>query len=185
MWSPDLETTRDFAHEIGHLMGFGDDYANGEPLPGREGTLMDSGDLIDQNLVNRFADIARHSGQQLPECWDGKVTGTSMQPGCTPATVPVTGEVALSVKADGSVTGSSTERRGAFSCGGAPAPAFDVDYEITGRKTASAFELSIQGTPVTLPIVGDTATTTIEHVNGGFGVSVTYTVTCRTCSEET
>ncbi len=57
MWSPHLETARDFAHELGHLMGFGDDYANGEALPGREGTLMDGGDFIDQNLVDRLADL--------------------------------------------------------------------------------------------------------------------------------
>jgi hypothetical protein len=40
MWSPQLDNARDFAHELGHLMGFGDDYAHGESLPGREGTLI-------------------------------------------------------------------------------------------------------------------------------------------------
>jgi hypothetical protein len=61
-------------HEIGHLMGLPDDYqdqvSGGEtvsvPLPGREGTLMDSGSSIDQNLADRLGELAGKSGLKLP-----------------------------------------------------------------------------------------------------------------------
>jgi len=72
-----------WAHEIGHLMGLGDDYyherglghAEGDPMPGREGTLMaggheSQGTLIDQNLADRLADIVNKVAK-LPQCWQG------------------------------------------------------------------------------------------------------------------
>jgi hypothetical protein len=73
-WSPRLEDARDLAHEFGHLLGLGDDYGEGgEALPGREGTLMADGDLIDQNLVDRLAGLARGANPDVPACetWAG------------------------------------------------------------------------------------------------------------------
>lgn len=81
-----------FVHELGHLMGFGDDYIrvpddsergwHPEPKPGREGTLMGprSGGnqvitgrvgRIDQALIDRIGDMLTEAGQNLPECWTG------------------------------------------------------------------------------------------------------------------
>lgn len=72
IWSGHIETARDYAHEFGHLLGFGDDYRrSGLPIPERQGTLMDNGDRIDQRLADRLADIVKSSGQRLPECWTG------------------------------------------------------------------------------------------------------------------
>lgn len=74
-WGPDDEVT--VAHELGHLMGLGDDYSDvggsfrdvtSIPAPGREGTLMAGGDLIDQALVDRLGSLIE---QDLPECWTG------------------------------------------------------------------------------------------------------------------
>ncbi len=83
---------RSFAHETGHLLGLGDDYTNvrqeidstgvfeigSAPLGGREGTLMDSGDNIDQALVDRIAAQATKAGNILPTCqhWTGTVHAT-------------------------------------------------------------------------------------------------------------
>ena len=70
-WSSHLRTDRDYAHEFGHLLGFGDDYDGSEELAGRDGTLMGRGDLIDRNLFDRLADLIRNAGAELPECWTG------------------------------------------------------------------------------------------------------------------
>jgi len=72
VWSGHLDSPRDFAHEFGHLLGFGDDYRQGGlPIPERQGTLMDNGDRVDDELAKRLADIVRSSGKSVPECWTG------------------------------------------------------------------------------------------------------------------
>jgi hypothetical protein len=69
-----------WAHELGHLMGLGDDYFEQhglghqaqDCLPGRDGTLMchSSTGIIDQDLADRLADILNSDGF-LPQCWKG------------------------------------------------------------------------------------------------------------------
>jgi hypothetical protein len=69
-----------WAHEVGHLMGLGDDYYEHhglghremDCLPGRDGTSMcDSRNgAIDQDLADRLADILNSDGL-LPQCWKG------------------------------------------------------------------------------------------------------------------
>jgi hypothetical protein len=72
VWSGHLDTPRDFAHEFGHLLGFGDDYRqSGLPIPERMGTLMADGDRIDDVLARRLGDIVRRSGARMSECWTG------------------------------------------------------------------------------------------------------------------
>jgi hypothetical protein len=70
-WSGRLETARNYAHEVGHLLGFGDDYRPplGLHLPGRQDSLMANGNRVDQNLADRLADVIKNSGQPLPACW--------------------------------------------------------------------------------------------------------------------
>jgi hypothetical protein len=118
------------------------------------------------------------------ERWEGPVTGEAVQADCSPPSVPVTGEIQLTVDPDGTVTGSVTERRDSFTCGGTPVPPFEATYQITGEKTASAFELTVSGAEskeLTLPISGTRATATFETVNSGYGATVIYTVDCVTC----
>lgn len=65
-----------WAHELGHLMGLGDDYTRfgghgaNVPLPNRGGTLMATSatGIIDQVLADRLADIAAKAGLKLPPC---------------------------------------------------------------------------------------------------------------------
>ena len=95
-----------WAHEIGHLMGLGDDYYGkpdyqsvgvqqdvpdtdpserwamvhkaGDCLPGRDPTLMCNSKtgIIDQDLADRLADILNSDGL-LPQCWIGTFKGHS------------------------------------------------------------------------------------------------------------
>jgi hypothetical protein len=116
------------------------------------------------------------------ERWEGPVTAEQTQPACEPPILPVTGELSLVVQTDGSVAGSVTERLDSFSCGGTPTPAFEQTYQITGRKTSAAFELSVAGTDITLLIAGTQATATLENQgSGGYEATVTYTADCITC----
>ena len=72
-----------WAHEIGHLMGLGDDYydppslghARSSCLGGRDGTLMcgSQSGTIDQALADRLADIL-NIADRLPQCWKGTLT---------------------------------------------------------------------------------------------------------------
>jgi hypothetical protein len=106
-----------WAHEIGHLMGLGDDYYNlspghrqDEPLPGRAGTLMADGATIDQPLADRLADILNLTGH-LPQCWKG--TMHSETTGHQGGSLLCTGEawdhaVKLFASAEGKVTGEAT-----------------------------------------------------------------------------
>ena len=109
IWSPHLEDARDFAHEFGHLLGFGDDYDANGPLPGREGTLMADGDLIDHNLVNRMTDLARKANDEVPECevWQAKIHLQTNQ-STESYTCQQTGDARgpLLVAADGRISGT-------------------------------------------------------------------------------
>lgn len=78
--------------------------------------------------------------------------------------------------------GLVSERRGGFSCGGGPVNVFEGTYEVTGRKTADAFELLINGFPTTIPISGTQATFTQHQPGaGGYDAEVTFTLYCMTC----
>lgn len=69
------------AHEVGHLMGLGDDYSDppgggpSVPLSGRTGTLMAGSEnpVIDQNLVDRLGKLMEKAGIKLPSCWTGTI----------------------------------------------------------------------------------------------------------------
>lgn len=82
------------AHEVGHLLGLGDDYVDvvqpdgtirSEPLDGRPGTLMAESESanIDQAVVDRIGMLLDDLGK-LPECWAGTLTGswTTTTPQC-------------------------------------------------------------------------------------------------------
>jgi hypothetical protein len=76
----------------------------------------------------RVCGIARDfGGNELSRCieyytgevWEGPVTGETTQPACEPSTTPVSGWFEIVVGDDGTtVTGSVTEQRPGYSCGG-------------------------------------------------------------------
>lgn len=70
------------AHELGHILGLTDDYTdvvneNGQtvsvPNEGREGTLLDGGATIDQEIVDRLGDMVAEQ-LELPPCINGTVS---------------------------------------------------------------------------------------------------------------
>ncbi len=177
-WSGHLVNERDFAHEFGHLLGLGDDYLdNGLPIPGREGTLMDNGDEIDDVLAGRLAGVIEKSGQPLPQCWKGTISGAIQTPGCDP--VSQTGELSLTVNKDRSVVGRGTTVSGAYGCdNGASVPEGSIDYELTGQMTDRFTLTFADGVELTsTPIEEGRATLTQDT---GFGV-VTIELNCDGC----
>ena len=80
-------SVRTWEHEIGHLMGLGDDYRDNvlgghgisQPIRDRAGTLMDTGNAIDQELAQRIGGLAIDSGLKLPACWKGVLHAKSSQ----------------------------------------------------------------------------------------------------------
>ena len=136
-WSPRLESARDFAHEFGHLLGFGDDYGEGgEALPGRAGTLMADGDLIDGNLVSRLGRLVRGTGAPVPECWTGTYTGT-VEWDCGPLgtrTGELEGSFKLSVAGSGIAT-MNGENTVTGSCAGPSAGRLTTPFTVTGERT--------------------------------------------------
>jgi hypothetical protein len=146
------------------------------------GDLASTTTTLDPRCVVVATETSTTTTAPQDERWEGPVTGEQTQPACSPSSLPVTGEITLVVAADGTVTGSVTERRDSFSCGGTPAPAFEQTYQITGRKTPAAFELSVSGTEITMPIAGTQATATFDNPgSGGYGATVVYTANCVTC----
>jgi hypothetical protein len=187
VWSPHLETPRDFAHEFGHLLGFGDDYSAGdEPLPGREGTLMDHGDLVDQNLANRLAALAHGAEPDVPQCetWAGTIESSVVTvggaPGMCPEPIVVAGKVRLEVAPDGAVTGVYD----VAGCG-----VTEPHAEFTGTATDDAFhfpELIVQTNGEPIPKVSPTeARATLRNFQGAGGLGAQWTTTwelaCTTC----
>jgi hypothetical protein len=150
--------------------------------PSTTGDPASSTTTLDPRCVVVATETSTTTAAAQEERWEGPVTGQTTQPGCEPPSLPVTGELSLVVQADGSVTGSVTERLDSFSCGGTATPAFEQTYQITGRKTSAAFELSVSGKEITLSIAGTQATTTLDNPGaGGYGATVTYTADCVTC----
>jgi hypothetical protein len=160
-WSPAMETTRDYAHEVGHLMGLDDDYRdvdNGDgtwssqSVAGREGTLMDSGDAIDQNLADRMGDVIGKAGIQLPTCWIGTMTSSSnytvtAADGGLVCSASWTTDLKFTVAADATVTGTATSTmQGAQVCTHPeffPTPMTTLSSNITGTATATQLALQL------------------------------------------
>ncbi len=163
-WANDMEPSRDFAHEIGHLLGLGDDYRNvpaargaagTESLDGREGTLMDSGDYIDQNIVDRVGKLIEKAGNQLPTCWKGtwsQDSNRSYRVATTGAEVMKCddkwdGTVSFAERSDGVLDGTAIAKlTSGFSCTldqgrSSVARVKQITYGVGGRKTATGFEL--------------------------------------------
>jgi hypothetical protein len=146
-----------WAHEIGHLMGLGDDYTKDGCLRGRRDTLMCAGKTIDQQLADRLADILNSDGL-LPQCWKGTLTGHG-QGNIYNDTALV--KFAFTVAADKSVTGKAdakvTPARQAFSeCYFTRKPTPDeMDVTLRGRREGDEFKLKLQNPAVMTQITQD------------------------------
>lgn len=186
IWSGHLDTPRDFAHEFGHLLGLGDDYgADGRPVPGREGTLMDNGDEIDQVLLDRLADLVRRSGTRLPECWEGAYSGTVRDEcGGRPAEWTVEGTFSIAVDQSGTAKYEG-EHTVTGSCLGPTSGSLTTPISITGTRTTDAIELPSffgGGGTMRMNVSGNAARGTFsEPAYPGATVDVTLEATCMGC----
>lgn len=207
IWSPHLEDARDFAHEFGHLLGFGDDYDANGPLPGREGTLMADGDFIDQNLVSRMTDLARNANDEVPECevWQ---TNIHLQTNQSTAgyTCQQTGDArgTLLVAADARISGT-LEAVEVETCsfgfnrtrpglaleleGTASASALTVSH--TGGTTTGYFPLGFFSSPgvldpVPVPIIapGLAKGSVTRQMPNNYTITLTFEMRCATCEAQ-
>src|SRR5947208_8485290 len=143
---------RTWAHEIGHLMGLGDDYyespAQGHPrhscLPGRDASLMCHHSIgsIDQNLADRLADIL-NIRSRLPTCWIG--TAHSDTTGNHAAGAMCSGEgwdhkIQFIIAGDNQVKGTATSGRVSMpTCTG---PGSWVAAMMSHQATAARFQIT-------------------------------------------
>ena len=152
------------AHEVGHLIGLGDDYtdikdANGkvtgsQPLPGREGTQMaNSSSLnIDQVLIDRIGKIVENAGQKLPKCWSGTMTSSSndtvtASDGGLVCSGTWTTALKFTVAADATLTGTATSTWGAAQVCTHPEfitnPMMSMLSTITGNATSTQLQIQL------------------------------------------
>lgn len=206
-WSPHLEDARDFAHEFGHLLGFGDDYDANGPLPDREGTLMADGDFIDQNLVSRMADLARNANDEVPECevWQANihlqtnqstVGYTCQQTGDARGTLLVAADARISgileaVEVETCSFGFNRTRPGlALELEGtASASALTVSY--TGSTTTGYFIFGFFSSPgvldpVPIPIIapGLAKGSVTRQFPNNYTITLNFELRCPTCETQ-
>ncbi len=100
-----------FAHELGHQLGLGDDYAEAGPVPGRGSGLMARDLEITQDYVDRIAKLLEEL-DRLPECWSGTMRSATTRDYQGLGTCSDTWETELrmTVASDGKVTGDGTAR---------------------------------------------------------------------------
>lgn len=113
-----------FAHEVGHLLGLGDDYLRDENknaidgvVDGREeGTLMHDSDsaTVTQPIVDRIGALVDEI-HDLPECWTGTFQATSVRTYVQPevanggsCTDGYDGQLAFLIDEDGVLDGHGT-----------------------------------------------------------------------------
>jgi hypothetical protein len=150
IWSPHLEDVRDFAHEFGHLLGFGDDYDSNGPLDGRDGSLMADGDLIDGNLVNRLTELARGANDDVPTCETWEVTGDIQ----TDQTLP-----------DGNTCGQTGTAQGTIivAAGGEISGTLDV---VEHEQCSFGFDRTRDGLALALEGTASSSALTVRHTSG-------------------
>lgn len=165
-------------HELGHLLGLGDDYdhESGESLAGRDGTVMDKGREIDQAIVGRIVGLVEASGVTLPECWHGTWSEGN-------AAMTAGGTFSLTVDAEGRVEGKGTGTQEVAGGGSASYP-----LEISGRRTPGEFRLVFAGSggslEVVTPIDGATARGPWRTGAGQAAYRGTIELECRTCGDD-
>ena len=146
------------AHEVGHLMGLGDDYSYADdgswlPVADRGHNLMAHADqgVLDQAVVNRLGELLSKVAD-LPECWVGTMRSTAadvhiLNQACRSDEKVVT-ELKLVVSPEGEVTGTAeahslTGHSDLICVDGQrlPYPPTEATLDVEGEKTASRFHL--------------------------------------------
>jgi hypothetical protein len=207
IWSPHLEDARDFAHEFGHLLGFGDDYDLNGPLSGREGSLMADGDLVDGNLVSRLTELARGANDDVPECETWEVTGdlqtdqtlpggdTCGQTGTAQGTIVVAGGGEISgtldvVEHEQCSFGFDRTRDGlALALEGTASPsALTVNH--TSGTTAGYFTLAFatlagarEAMVLSITAPGVAAGSVTKHLPNDYTFTMSFEARCVTCDD--
>ena len=156
-------SVRTWEHEMGHLMGLGDDYndvgAHSVATPGRETTLMDGGSLIDQALADRLGEIAARAGLKMPPCWKGTIDADTTRvytdsSGATHNTCETIwhGEAGWMV-AGGTVSGHASITLQALTCaqnvGQAAFQAKGETFKVAGTQSGGAFHVRFTSEGVT------------------------------------
>jgi hypothetical protein len=190
----DAMTERAWAHEIGHLMGLGDDYQDPPrrprdhgALPGREGTLMDTGTTVDQDLANRLLAIARAARAGVPACWTGTLH-MNVRDVLPTATCVGTWDAALdfAVAKDGAVNGKARVTKAPpNSCGQFSFAIVGQQYPLTGTMGKRRLKLRLVTLPATLTRHGNSASGPMTAQIPG-GDSTAYydgdvSVSCGSC----
>jgi hypothetical protein len=192
-------------HEIGHLIGLGDDRTDdGNALPTREKTLMVGGAKlpdgtftnansklkIDKQLVDRIGDQLANLGKiTCGQAWNGTLNGTGENRGIATCPDPSshTGTFTMTVKPGGKATLSGHIVNTSVCVGGFTT---EADFSLEGKKTRSAISFPASGTfpfDVNLQVRGDRATGTSTANPGGDGVyfvTLNFTADCQTCDED-
>jgi hypothetical protein len=206
VWSGHLQTSTDYAHEFGHLLGFGDDSRqSGLPIPGRQGTLMADGDRIDQPLADRLADIIAGSGQRVPECevWEGSIHLQADQTLASGDTCAQTGDAQgeLVVGTDGRISGTLDAVEVETCSFGFDRTRSGLSLELEGTASESALTLNHTGStttgyftlgffnpaggldPVPVPIIapGVAEGSVTRQMPNDYTITLTFEFRCTTC----
>jgi hypothetical protein len=182
-----------WAHELGHLMGLGDDYiehafgghGGNLPLPGRGGTMMYDDGVIDQALADRLADIAAKAGLKLPSCWKGTVIEHLVVAPCTSL---VRATMALVVAADGTVAGTWVGSEVSVGCG-SHAPFSLGSHPVSGKLIGQKFlfqvlpAMNAYPPPISIPLVSSSsASAHLQWSAPGTGTDTSdISLTCTAC----
>ena len=181
-------------HEIGHVVGLGDDRDdNGKALPGRDGTVMVGGARqsdgtlvapdtklrIDKSRVDRIGKQLENLGKlTCGVAWNGPIEGSVTAPGCSPAEIPVHGKLEVSVRAHGAVSGQGGWTEDGFSCGGQDVAPTTLAFAVTGTKSRDTFTLQLEGQPgLQMDVQGGHASGRVDVPGaGGYGSTLTFTL---------
>jgi hypothetical protein len=141
---------RAFAHEVGHLLGLGDDYIDHEhgaetDKEGRAGTLMDDGSIIDQQIMDRLGALLEKAGIKLPECWTGKMTShVSRRGGGMVCTARWETQLTFGIDPMGKIAGDAKARRRTAVCSATNAGTITVwDLRVTGSADTKRLRLTL------------------------------------------
>lgn len=181
---------RDFSHELGHLLGLGDDYTGypeSEPLPGREGTMMDTGSDVDQALADRIGNMIEEAGIELPECevWVGVITQRGdLSP--TPCSWTFEGPARVVVAGDGSLSGRAS---GVFTdvvgpCIGIEPGGGRASLALSGSRDGQRFVIIAEGLSFNMRVSGQTATGQTTSPTTGGRLVWKLNLTCQTCDKQ-
>jgi hypothetical protein len=206
VWSGQLVDPEDYAHEFGHLLGLGDDYRrSGLPIPERNGTLMDNGDRIDQNLFDRLRDVIEDAGTELPcsQTWQAKahVDIDQTLPSGDECRTTGDAEGQLTVAVDGTISGSLAATETEQCTFGFDRTRSDLVLALQGTASDTALTVShTSGTtagylplgffsaagtldpiPVAITAPGIAHASVTRNMPNDFNITLTLDFTCLTC----